>query len=104
MVQDEVGRAVAYHETVVAVGDAGIRKEHLFPSSVFGIIEIDGVHVVEMELAVAALGRGFETMLWHFEVSDVIMERRYSGGTIEVDDFNGNRYVIRVADGEAITP
>lgn len=99
---DELGMAATFHEKLAVITPQRMVVEVGFPGSVFGIAEVAGVHVVEMELGAAAVGRGFSPLAWLCEVADVVMERRYDGGAVSMTLFDGSVIAVDVSDGETI--
>lgn len=99
---DELGMAATFHEKLAVITPQRMVVEVGFPGSVFGIVDVSGVHVIEMELGAAAVGRGFSPLAWLCEVADVVMERRYNGGVVSMTLFDDSEVAVDVSDGEPI--
>lgn len=99
MFRDELGMAVTFHETLAVITPEMMVIEVRFLASVFGIVEIEGQHVVEMELGTAAVGRGFSPLLWLCETPDIVMERKYAGKNLDMVLFDGAVISIDTSDG-----
>ncbi|NTF17061.1 hypothetical protein G6L37_01285 [Agrobacterium rubi] len=97
--RDECGLAAVFHETLAVVTPHRMVIEVRFVGSVFGIVDVDGTHVLEMELGAAGLGRGFSPLLWLCDASEIVLERSYEDGVARLVLFDGRDIGVRVSDG-----